>query len=155
MTPRSQPGQIGRSCPIHPSFDERQTGLGLTFRKEHIYRRIRPPTVIRRVSPTWAVLAFQRKGICHSTKGKGNGNPPCHARPPSIPGLRTTSSLPVVGSLSLPYPSSGRRLGNLGCSLIGCLCLGLAPCRSLLRDQHARRLSPLGVLTSRSRTPSP
>jgi len=63
--------------------------------------------------------------------------------------------LPVVGSLSLPCPSSGRRLGNLSCSLIGCLCLGLAPRRPLLRGRRARRLSPSGVLTLRSKTPSP
>jgi len=61
----------------------------------------------------------------------------------------------VVGSLSLPCLSSGRRLECLGCTLCGCLCLGLAPCRTLLRVQQARRLSPSGVLTSRSRTPSP
>ena len=64
-------------------------------------------------------------------------------------------ALPVVGSLSLPCPSSGRRLECLGCTLIGCLRLGLAPCWTLLGVQHARRLSPSGVLTSRSRTPSP
>ena len=66
-----------------------------------------------------------------------------------------TAGLPVVGSLSLPCPSSGRRLECLGCTLIGCLRLGLAPCWTLLGVQHARRLSPSGVLTLRSRTPNP
>jgi hypothetical protein len=68
---------------------------------------------------------------------------------------RATQILPVVGSLSSPCPSLGRRLARLGSVLIGCLCLGLAPCWSLLGAQHARRLSPSGVPTSRSRTPIP
>ena len=56
----------------------------------------------------------------------------------------------IVAMSVLRSPSRRPRL-----FLIGCLRLGLAPCWTLLGVQHARRLSPLGVLTLRSRTPSP
>ena len=114
-----------------------------------------------------------RKGICQASNGKGLVALYTMRAPMRVIDSRRTSCVysketrhypsvfawryryPVVDSLSLPCPSLGRRLGRLGFVLIGCLCPGLAPFRTLLRARHAGRLSPSGDPTLRSRTPSP